>query len=146
MAGSSWNVIRCTACSTCHGHRTMGSSCPHCGQRLEDSAEVVATVQSASQLRIEVALANTPEELRDMLRVRLEKNEHLFSSEEPESAPQLSKILLQSANHAGVVEPHKLQILLDKSSASVEAGDLIAMAESQGMLVRVGDGTWQVLE
>ena len=146
MAGGSWNVIRCTACSTCHGHRSMGATCPHCGQKLADSAEVIAKVDSASQLRIEVALANTPEQLRETLRARLEENTALFTSEQPVSHSFLSSLVIRSADENGVLKQVTLQALLDKSSPNVDATDLIEMAETQGMLVRVGNGTWQLLE
>ena len=71
MANAGFNVIRCPACMTCHGRRGVSASCPHCGQRLGEHGIVVKSVNSAEALRIEVALANTPEELRDTLRKRM---------------------------------------------------------------------------
>ena len=67
--------------------------CPHCGQKLPSDAEIVTSVATASELRIEVALANTPEELRETLRKRLYENNKLFHQEEPISFQSLPKIL-----------------------------------------------------
>ena len=71
MAGT-WSVIRCPACRNCHGTRGQPRQCPHCGQSLPATTPIVATAETSAQLRIEVALANTPEELRDELRTKLE--------------------------------------------------------------------------
>ena len=89
MSGGGWNVIRCSACSTCHGHRSIGRICPHCGQKLPSDAEIVTSVALASELRIEVALANTPEELRETLRKRLYENNKLFHQEETDIVPKV---------------------------------------------------------
>ena len=39
-----------------------------------------------------------------------------------------------------------LQPALDRNGDSLDAHDLIEMAESQGMLVRLSDDCWQLLE
>ncbi|MCH1422665.1 MAG: hypothetical protein L7U62_04135 [Candidatus Poseidoniaceae archaeon] len=107
---------------------------------------VVCTVQTASQLRIEVALANTPDELRESLRQRLTKNEQLFKSDDDVSFTGLPQILHRAADEDGVLTLKRLQPVLDKSSQSLEVNDLIDMAESQGLLVRLGTNRWQLLE
>ena len=146
MSGSGWNVIRCSACSTCHGHRKIGHSCPHCGQKLPSDAEIVTTVATAAELRIEVALANTPEELRGMLRERLEQNHTLFHQEEPISFKGLPKLLLDATDEHGILTIKSLHPVLEKSRNSLEVQDLIDMAESQGLLVRLNSDCWQLLE
>ena len=146
MSGAGWNVIRCSACQTCHGHRGTGRMCPHCGQRLQTDAEIVTSVATASELRIEVALANTPDELRDTLRKRLQTNQKLFSQDEPISFKGLSQVLLDATDENGMLTVQSLQPLLERSSDAVEVHDLIEMAESQGMLVRLNPDCWQLLE
>tara|TARA_B100000459_G_C8520867_1_gene176085 strand:- start:58 stop:498 length:441 start_codon:yes stop_codon:yes gene_type:complete len=146
MSGAGWNVIRCSACSTCHGHRKTGRSCPHCGQKLPSDAEIVATVATAAELRIEVALANTPEELRDMLRKRLEKNDALFQPEEQISFKGLPKLLLDAKDEHGIVTRKSIIPILEKSGNSLDVQDLIDLAESQGLLVRLNTDCWQLLE
>ena len=101
---------------------------------------------TAAELRIEVALANTPEELRDMLRKKLEKNHTLFRQEEPISFKGLPKLLLDATDENGVLTFNSLQPVLEKSSVSLEVQDLIDMAESQGLLVRLNSDCWQLLE
>ena len=146
MTGTEWNVIRCSACSTCHGHRKIGRMCPHCGQKLPSNVEIVTSVASAAELRIEVALANTPEELRDMLRKRLEKNNTLFHQEEPISFTGLPKLLRDATDENGVLTMVSLQPVLEKSSDTLEVQNLIDMAESQGLLLRLNSDCWQLLE
>ncbi|MDE0869256.1 MAG: hypothetical protein OSA21_02960 [Candidatus Poseidoniaceae archaeon] len=146
MSGGGWNVVRCGACSTCHGHRGTGRICPHCGQKLQSDAEIVISVATASELRIEVALANTPEELRDNLRARLQTNQKLIQQDEPISFQGLAQVLLSATDEKGVLTAQGLQPALDRNGDSIDANDLIDMAESQGMLVRLSVDCWQLLE
>lgn len=120
--------------------------CPHCGQKLPSDVEIVTSVASAAELRIEVALANTPEELRDMLRKRLEKNNTLFHQEEPISFTGLPKLLRDATDENGVLTMVSLQPVLEKSSDTLEVQNLIDMAESQGLLLRLNSDCWQLLE
>ncbi|MBT5390837.1 MAG: hypothetical protein HOL22_00635 [Euryarchaeota archaeon] len=146
MSGAGWNVVRCGACKTCHGHRGTGRNCPHCGQKLQSDAEIVISVATPSELRIEVALANTPEELRDSLRKRLQANQKLFHQEEPISFQRLPQILLSATDGNGALSIETLQPVLDKNSINIDVEDLIAMSESQGLLVRLDTDCWQLLE
>lgn len=107
---------------------------------------VVCTVQSAADLRIEVALANTPDELRDSLRKRLVKNEQLFQSDDQVSFTGLPQILHRAADEDGVFTIKQLEPVLQKSGQSLDVQDLIDIAESQGLLVRLDTNRWQVLE
>ena len=75
MSEQRWLVIRCRACQQCSGQRRQGGRCPHCGSSMGADAEVVKVCESSTTLHIEVALANTPVELRDELRSRLSSAE-----------------------------------------------------------------------
>jgi hypothetical protein len=146
MSGAGWNVVRCSACMTCHGHRGIGRMCPHCGQRLQVDAEIVTSVATASELRIEVALANTPPELRGTLRKRLLTNQKLFQQDEQISFKGLAQVLLNATDENGTLTVQSLQPVLDESGNELDVQDLIDMAETQGMLVRLNADCWQLLE
>jgi hypothetical protein len=113
---------------------------------LESDAEIVISVSTASELRIEVALANTPEELRDNLRARLKSNQKLIQQDEPISFHGLAQVLRDTTDQKGVLTVQSLQPALDRNGDSLDAQDLIDMAESQGMLVRLSTDCWQLLE
>jgi hypothetical protein len=113
---------------------------------LQSDAEIVISVATPSELRIEVALANTPEELRDSLRKRLQANQKLFHQEEPISFQRLPQILLSATDGNGALSIETLQPVLDKNSINIDVEDLIAMSESQGLLVRLDTDCWQLLE
>ena len=146
MSGAGWNVVRCSACSTCHGHRGTGRICPHCGQKLQADAEIVTSVATAPELRIEVALANTPEELRETLRKRLLLNQKLFHHDEPLSFKGLAQVLLNSTDENGVLTVKSLQPVLTESGNLIDVDNLIEMAETQGLLVRLDAYRWQLFE
>lgn len=146
MSNAGYNIIRCPACSTCHGRRGAPSSCPHCGQRLTEHGVIVKTVTSAEALRIEVALANTPTELRDMLRKKMMDKDPIsdFSDEVPSRT--MGGWVQDSKDHEGIITVETLQHTLDKNHSDLDVNDVIEQAEVQGMLVRISEGRWMLLE
>ncbi len=77
----SWLVLKCSACKICHGRKSIGHHCPHCGQRTSPSTEVVDTAKDSNELRNKVILANTPSELREFLESKLFGDKSFLESE-----------------------------------------------------------------
>ena len=146
MANAGFNVIRCPACMTCHGRRGVSASCPHCGQRLGDHGIVVKSVNSAEALRIEVALANTPEELRDTLRKRMVSKTPLTDFHDEVPSRTMGKWVQDSKNDEGFITVQSVQLILYKNHSNLDANEVIEQAEVQGMLVRVDKARWMLLE
>jgi len=145
MAGT-WSVVRCPACRNCHGIRGQPRQCPHCGQSLPSTTPILATAETSAQLRIEVALANTPEELRDELRKKLEKmDEPLIASSS--SSPRAIYAAIQKAVGADLIlRREDVQSVLEKLGSELLVDDLLEKMELDGTLVRQRDGTWLLLE
>lgn len=146
MANAGFNVIRCPACMTCHGRRGVSASCPHCGQRLGEHGIVVKSVNSAEALRIEVALANTPEELRDTLRKRMVSKTPLTDFHDEVPSRTMGKWVQDSKNDEGFITVQSVQLILHKNHSNLDANEVIEQAEVQGMLVRVDEARWMLLE
>lgn len=146
MTNGGYNIIRCPACSTCHGRRGLSASCPHCGQRLGEHGILVKTVRSAEALRIEVALQNTPEELRDALRSRMVNNDHLANFNDEVPSRTMGNWVQQSVNEEGLITVRSVQRTLHKNHSDLDANDVLEQAEVQGMLVRMAEGRWMLLE
>lgn len=146
MANAGFNVIRCPACMTCHGRRGVSASCPHCGQRLGEHGIVVKSVNSAEALRIEVALANTPEELRDTLRKRMVSKTPLTDFHDEVPSRTMGKWVQDSKNDEGFITVQSVQLILYKNHSNLDANEVIEQAEVQGMLVRVDEARWMLLE
>ena len=146
MAEKKWLVIRCPACNMCFGHRSLSGRCPHCGQRVTDSAEVLCTANSSSQLRIEVALANTPEDLRGALREKLSKNELLFDQQDTPSPNVLIEMIRRRSDETHSVGRITVNSVLAEYHAEMEADGLMERAEQEGLVRRIADGRWQFLE
>ncbi|RJU98740.1 MAG: hypothetical protein DWC04_02410 [Candidatus Poseidoniales archaeon] len=146
MANAGFNVIRCPACLTCHGRRGVSASCPHCGQRLGEHGIVVKSVNSAEALRIEVALANTPEELRETLRKRMVSNTPLTDFHEEVPSRTMGKWVQDSKNTEGFITVQSVQTILNKNHSNLDVNEVIEQAEVQGMLVRVDEARWMLLE
>ncbi len=145
MAGT-WSVVRCPACRNCHGTRGQPRQCPHCGQPLPSTTPILATAETSAQLRIEVALANTPEELRDELRKKLEKmDEPLIASSS--SSPRAIYAAIQKAVGVDLIlRREDVQSILEKLGSELLVDDLLEKMELDGTLVRQRDGTWLLLE
>ena len=138
-------VLRCPACNNCHGARGKTVHCPHCGNRLGDNALVVSTCDSASELRIEVALANTPEELRDELRTRLVSQEKLFSKSQQVTPGDYKKWLFNACDSEGTLTLESLEKVMRGKNSQVSASQLIEQAHADGILVQSGEGNWILL-
>ncbi len=104
MSDKCWLVVRCASCGQCSGRSYAGGRCPHCGQSMPPTSEVVKEVDSSAALTIEVALANTPPELRDELRKRMQVVPDDGSEGEIRSPRDLMRSLRQYADDEGFIE------------------------------------------
>lgn len=145
MQGKQWIVVRCRACRICHGSNGNYKKCPHCGNVIGENAEIVSTANSEAELRMEVAIANTPEELRDTLRKKLQSTEALVQNSDP-PAFTMAKWVHQSADENGEVTIHSVTTTIESKNTDIDPEDLISMAETQGMLLRIGKNRWTLLE
>ena len=145
MAGT-WSVVRCPACRNCHGTRGQPRQCPHCGQSLPSTTPVVATAESSAQLRIEVALANTPEELRDELRLKLESSDEPLIASSSTSPRAVFKAIQNAVGDDMILQRCDVQKVLDDLDSEQSADALLEKMELDGTLVRQQNGTWLLLE
>jgi predicted nucleic-acid-binding Zn-ribbon protein len=145
MKEKQWIVVRCRACRICHGSNGNFKKCPHCGNVIGENAEIVSTVNSETELRMEVAIANTPEELRGTLRKKLHSKKDLVQNLDP-PAFTMAKWVHQSADENGEVTIHSVTTTIESKNTDIDAEDLISMAETQGMLLRIGENRWTLLE
>lgn len=145
MAGT-WSVVRCPACRNCHGTRGKPRQCPHCGQSLPATTPIVATAETSAQLRIEVALANTPEELRDALRVKLEQMDEPLIASASSSPRAIYSAIQKAVGTDMILRREDVQTILDGLDSDLLVDDLLEQMEMDGTLVRQRDGTWLLLE
>ncbi|MAP58695.1 MAG: hypothetical protein CL978_00440 [Euryarchaeota archaeon] len=140
----SWLVLRCSACKICHGRKSIGHHCPHCGQRTSIETEVVDTAKDSNELRSKVILANTPFELRELLESKLSLDNSFFESDlSPFNALKLVK---NSADEQGIIRRGVVQKKLIERGCNLEVDSLIEEIESQGLIIRIDSEMWQFLE
>lgn len=141
-----WNVFKCLACNNCHGRKTIGHSCPHCGQRIGESTPVVDKAANPVELRMKVILANTPPELRDSLAKQLNKAESLVQSKSsfnPKKGVQILRESRDSDNRLSFLEVEKN---FKKKGFENSVISFLDMAEAEGLILRLDEGLWQFLE
>lgn len=141
-----WNVFRCLACNNCHGRKTSGHSCPHCGQRIGESTPVVDKAANPGELRMKVILANTPPELRDSLAKQLKKAESLVQSTLSFNPKKGVQILRESLDSDGILSLSEVQKNFTKKGFEKSVTAFLEMAEAEGLILRLDEGLWQFLE
>jgi hypothetical protein len=141
-----WNVFRCLACNNCHGRKTSGHSCPHCGQRIGESTPVVDKAANPGELRMKVILANTPPELRDSLAKQLKKAESLVQSALSFNPKKGVQILRESLDSDGILSLSEVQKNFTKKGFEKSVTAFLEMAEAEGLILRLDEGLWQFLE
>ena len=145
MAGN-WSVVRCPACRNCHGTRGKPRQCPHCGQSIPATTPVIATAESSAQLRIEVALANTPEELRDELRLKLESSDEPLIASSSTSPRALYKAIQKKVGDDMILHRSDVEKVLQDLDSQQLPDDVLEKMELDGTLLRQQNGTWLLLE
>ena len=141
-----WNVFKCLACNNCHGRKTSGHSCPHCGQRIGESTPVVDKAANPGELRMKVILANTPPELRDSLAKQLKKAESLVQSALSFNPKKGVQILRESLDSDGILSLSEVQKNFTKKGFEKSVTAFLEMAEAEGLILRLDEGLWQFLE
>ena len=139
-------VVRCPACRNCHGTRGQPRQCPHCGQSLPSTTPVISTAETSAQLRIEVALANTPEDLRDELRKKLESMDEPLIASSSSSPRAIFKAVRKLVGDDMLLRRSDVQTVLDNHDSDQSVEDLLEKMELDGTLVRQQDGIWLLLE
>ena len=137
-----YSVVRCPSCQRCWGIKGKSRKCPHCGVTSGDDLKIISTVDSASMLQREVAIANMPEQLRDEMRNRMSLQEEII--EQP--SPSLLLWCINNAAEEGVITLQRLQGILRGKGVMVDSEDIAEEGVSQGLLLRQSDGTYLLLQ
>ena len=145
MSEASWLVLRCSACKQCSGHRHQKGRCPHCGQALGRESELVRTALNASELHVEVAMANTPESLREDLRARMAKG-GMPSGQAVPSRSSLLQRLRSGADEGGAITAQTVGRILHEMNVEEHVDSVMEQAELEGLVIRAGNGRWTFLE
>ena len=141
-----WKVFKCLACAMCHGRKSPGHNCPHCGQRVIEKTPVVDYADNPAELRMKVIIANTPAELRESLSNRLEVSENLLDVASNFSPSKGLSILRNSLDENGNFTLDKLKLAFGSKGFDEDVNHFLEMAEAQGTILRLGKGLWQFLE
>jgi len=141
-----WKVFRCLACEMCHGRKSSGHNCPHCGQRINEKTPVVDYAANPAELRMKVIMANTPSELRESLVSRLDMSETLFDSSSNFSPSKGLSVLRKSLDEDGKFTIDAVTLSFKLQGFEEEVNNFLQMAEAQGTILRLAEGIWQFLE
>lgn len=114
-----------------------------CGQPIPRSAEVVAEVESAAQLQQAVALANTPEELREELTLRMGMGDVVSTRDRSMAATFTA---LREAAQEGIISLNDILRVLRSLDVLTPPSEFMEVAEHEGLVLRLGDGRWRFIE
>ena len=99
---------------------------------------------SAGELQRAVAVANTPEELREELTARMGRV--VEPETEAPSPASLLDALREATDASGVLEHSTVHAVLVAKGMGQTVEDLMAMVEGEGLVIRSGHGRWQFIE
>jgi len=137
-----YTVVRCASCKRCWGIKGRPRTCPHCGAATGDDTLIVSTVENASELQWEVALANTPEQLREQLRNAMPKA--IEVRDDPSATLLFSCIRMAAVDD--IVKLERLGGVLRGNGIIISAEDVAEEAEAQGLLLRQSDDSYLLLQ
>lgn len=141
-------IFRCADCERCFGGLSAkaSSSCPACGSAA--AHKLIDRATDDDDLQRRVALANVPSELRKELGKRIDRMPVYDSGKKDEvSSIKLRSLLEGARDERNLISLSQLQEALEKEGINQpSAEELISMAESQGALIRSGEGVWLYLE
>ncbi len=144
MTEPGWHLVNCRGCGRASGVTASAKDrrCRHCGASETELGSVHA---DADSLRIAVAAANLPIGIRDDFRTALERRPDLASGSAVTAPDPLS--LFKTAVVDGVIEKGRfLSISRRDGMSSEQAFGLLLEAEAEGLLMRLGEDVWQLLE
>ena len=136
-----YTVVRCPSCNRCWGVMGKTRKCPHCGIQVGDNVQIVSVVDNASELQMEVAIANMPENLREEMRDRLPRA--IEVNENPTASQLFACIRIAAIDD--IVEIERLSGALRGKGISINAEDVAEEAVSQGLLIRRDDESYLLL-
>ena len=105
---------------------------------------MVSYAASAGELQRAVALANTPEELREELTARMGRV--VEPEKEAPSPASLLDALRGATDASGVLERSAVRAVLDAKGMGQTVEGLMTMVEGEGLVIRSGHGRWQFIE
>jgi len=141
-----WNVIRCAGCKVCFGQHRAQAKCPHCGQSSGEHPDIVTSVTNAQALQLEVAIANTPEELRDELRAKIAINDSLFDTTDEPSMPAILQKIRSNVDENNMISLQSVREVLSKLLPGEEASNFMEMVEAEGLVTRLAGDSWLFFE
>jgi len=144
MDAPAWTVLRCAGCAQCFGRKagTKGK-CSRCGVIANEKTEIISHAANEQELQNEISLANVPEHLKPQLSEKMTSKP--IASVREDDAHRLKKCLLSAAVD-GIIRAENVVKSLARMNITLRALDLIEMAYSQGMLLKLSEDEWQVLD
>lgn len=144
MDAPAWTVLRCSGCSQCFGRKAGAKGkCSRCGVIANEKTEIISHAANEQELQNEISLANVPEHLKSKLSEKMTSKTAAPVRED--DAHRLTECLLSAAVD-GIIKAENVVKSLAKMNITLRAPDLIEIAYSQGLLLKLSEDEWQVLD
>lgn len=143
-----WDALRCGECEQVFA-RKRGSvpRCSRCGKSGEDGITIVGTAENPQDLQVVIATSNVPQKLRRELAEKLPVPTSDLQSESDEKSPMRTlNAVREAADDKGYIKRHNLQKTIARNRISASPEQIAEWAEAEGLLVRVSEGCWRLLE
>lgn len=146
MVEAPYLVIQCPACNMCHGSRKLSPRCQHCGAAIGEQATIVATATTPQALQVKVALANTPEELREELEKKLMHTLGDADELDEPSLPSLYGSFYKRYTDQPSISIEEISGFLKTKGSTMMPETFVGHLTNQGVLIQLDSSTWQFIE
>ena len=143
-----WDALRCGECEQVFA-RKLGSvpRCSRCGKSGEDGITIVGTAENPQDLQVVIATSNVPQKLRRELAEKLPKPNRDSQTEGDDKSPESTlNAIREAADQEGQIERPNLLKTIARNRISATPEQITEWAEAEGLLLRVDEGCWRLLE
>ena len=148
MESPNWDVLLCSHCGQAFGRkRGKIPKCIRCGSIGESGVKVLDSAENLEDLQEKIAMSNVPEGLVSELSEIITKRRAKVESKDELNSPRNAlNAIREASDHENIMSLQDLQKCLIQFRINAKVEQIIEWAEIEGVLLRMSNGSWKLIE
>ncbi len=148
MESPNWDVLLCSHCGQAFGRkRGKIPKCIRCGSIGESGVKVLDSAENLEVLQEKIAMSNVPEDLVNELSEIITKKGNKFDSKDELDNPRNAlNAIREASGQTKIMSLQDLEKILIQFRINSKAEQIIEWAEIEGVLLRMPNGSWELIE
>ena len=148
MESPNWDVLLCSHCGQAFGRkRGKIPKCIRCGSTGESGVKVLDSAENLEELQEKIAMSNVPEGLASELsEIITKKSARVDSKNEWNNPRNTLNAIREASGQERVMSLQDLQKSLIQFRIAAKAEEIIEWAEIEGVILRMPNGSWKLIE